>query len=214
MLLRAIISLVVMVVLMWLVKLQINAAHADRYLTVEQLVAAGKKALSWDRHYAMPIDYSIFPGLAALCIFLCAQQWTLGHGFWAGVISWGAILFCLFVLWIGGTEAHVHDGKPTLAGYYHGVYAAILVWVMIMTLVFTPKPPPVLLLMLCIAVPAFFFVGTHMFLGMVNAEGAATTYPNHPLKDPVGWTVIVVVTGIVWWRSYMLIPQSFWDALR
>lgn len=215
MLLRAVFSLLVMAVLMWLVKLQINAAHADGYLTVEQIARKGIKALSWDRHYAMPIDFAIFPAYAALSIFLCAPQWTLPHSFIAGVISWAAILFCIFVLWIGGTEAHVHDHRPTVAGYEHGVFAVILVWVWLMVLVFTPKPEPVLLLVTLITVPAFFFVGTHLFLKMINFEGdAATLNMGRSLGDPVAWSLVVGSALLVGWRSYVLIPPSFWAGLQ
>jgi hypothetical protein len=212
--LRATIALLVMAVLMLLVKLQINAAVADGYGTVEQLAKRGIKALSFDRHYAMPIDFAIFPGYVALCIFLCANQWTFWNGLFTAIGSWVAILFCLFVLWIGGTEAHVHDGRPTLAGYEHGVFAAIVVWTAVMVLVCTPKPEPVLLLVTCLIVPVFFFVGTHMFLGMINFNKAATTFSGNPLRDPVGWTIIIGSFAAVATRSYFLIPQSFWDELR
>lgn len=40
-----------------------------------------------------------------------------------------------------------------------------------------------LVLILCVVVPAFFFVGTHKYLGMINYAGAAATYPDKPLQD-------------------------------
>lgn len=214
--LRAFFGFATMFVLMWLVWLQIKAANTDGYLTVEQLVHIVKrKALSFDRHYAIVIDFCIIPGTVALSIVLCGKQWDM---LWSGgvtaVVTIVVLLFCLFVLWIGGTEAHVHDRWPTTAGFLHAAYAAIAGWVMAMVLINTPKPEPVLLLILCIVVPAFFFVGTHKFLGMINFAGAAATYPDQPLKDPIGWAVIVVATGATWWWTYELIPTSFWESLK
>ncbi len=214
MLLRASVSLIVMAILMWLVKLQINATNDDGFLTVEQLVASGIKALSFDRHFAMTLDFCIMPGAVALSIFLCSNQWKFQSEAIAAVISVAVILLCVYVLWIGGTEAHVHDRKPTEAGIIHGMYAAVAVWVFIMVLAFTPKPEPVLLLIMCIVVPAFFFVGTHMFLGMINFAGAASTYAGKPLRDPVGWSVLIVATGAVWWRTWMLVPADFWQKFQ
>jgi hypothetical protein len=213
MVVRAIAALLVMVGLMLLVWLQIRAADTDKYLTVEQLLNRGLKALSWDRHYAMPLDFCIIPPTVALSIFLCGMQWTTKNMIVAGLLSAGVIVLCVYVLWIGGNEAHVHDGKPTPAGYQHGVYAAIAAWAFIMVLCFTPQPEPVLLLILCIVVPAFFFVGQHMFLGMINFRGSASTFSGNPLSDIKGWAVLVVITGAVWWRTYALIPSSFWESL-
>lgn len=214
MLLRAVLALGTMAALMLLVWLQIPAANADRYLTVEQLVARGIRALSFDRHYAMPIDFAIFPGLVALIIFLCAGQWTWVSSSIVAGISFVIIVLCVFGLWIGGNEAHVHDHMPTVAGYLHAVYAMVVVWAILMLLINTQNPQPVLLLIICIAVPAFFFVGTHKFLGMINYAGAASSFPDNPLKDIAGWAVIVVTSGLVWWRTYMLIPYSFWESVR
>lgn len=209
---RAFFALWTMAALMVLVQLQINAANSDQFLTVEQLLKRGIRALSWDRHYAMPLDFCIIPGAVALSIFLCSKQWTWTDMGIAAVISIAVIAFCVYVLWIGGTEAHVHDRRPTHAGLFHGLYAAIAIWAIMMVLCFTSKPEPVLLLVLCIVVPAFFFVGTHMFLGLINFDGAASNFPGNPLKDPVGWSVLILMTGLVWWRTYMLIPTNFWNS--
>ncbi len=214
--LRAAIGLAVMALLMYLTWRQIPAAQADGYLTVEQLSRAGKKALSWDRHYAMVIDLCVIPGTVALAIVLCGKQWDffgMGSGITALAVV-AVVLFCLFVLWIGGTEAHVHDRWPTTAGFLHALYAMIAAYSIAMVLVNTPKPEPVLLLILCIVVPAFFFVGTHKYLGMINFDGAASTYHDKPLADVVGWAVIVVVTALVWWRTWVLVPTSFWQSLK
>lgn len=214
MLLRSVIALTIMAILMSLVWLQIKAANSDGYLTVEQLTKRNRKALSFDRHYAMPIDFCILPGFVGLCIFLCGNQWEMGFSALSAGISASTIMFCIFVLWIGGNEAHVHDHVPTPAGLLHGAYATVVMWTIIMVLAFTPQPEPVLLLVMCIIIPAFFFVGTHMFLGMINFQGAASTFPSNPLKDPVGWSMIIGITGTVWARTYFLIPSSFWESLR
>jgi hypothetical protein len=211
---RAGVSMLAMAGLMGLVYMQIVQADYDRFLTVEQLVSRNIRGLSFDRHYAMVLDFCILPGAVALAIFLCVNQWEPFGAMASLAIAIAAILLCLYVLWIGGTEAHVHDGKPTEAGYIHALYAVFVVWVFLLTLCFTPKPEPVLLLIFCIVVPAFFFVGTHMFLGMINIQGSATSFPSNPLHDYVGWSVLVIATALTWWRSYMLIPTSFWDNLK
>ena len=212
--LRTAVSLGLMALLMYLTWRQIPAAQADGYLTVEQLAKRGIRALSWDRHYAMVLDFCILPGTTALVVFLSANQWNMQGGLLAAIASGALILFCLFVLWIGGNEAHVHDRWPTEAGFLHAAFAMIVVWAIGMVFVFTPKPEPVLLLILCIVVPAFFFVGTHKFLGMINFDGAAATYPDKPLQDLVGWAVIGLTTGLTWWRAWTLIPSSFWQSLE
>lgn len=214
--LRALIGFAVMAFLMYLTWRQIPAAQADGYLTVEQATKRGIKALTWDRHYAMVVDFCIIPGTALLAIVLCAKQWELfgTSSIVTALVTVAVILFCLFVLWIGGTEAHVHDRWPTTAGFLHAVYAAIAAWIIAMVLVNTPRPEPVLLLILCIVVPAFFFVGTHKFLGMINFDEAASTYSDKPLQDVVGWVIIVLITGLVWWRAWTLIPSSFWQSLN
>ena len=186
------------------------------YLTVEQLAKRGLRALSWDRHYAMVIDFCIIPGTVALAIVLCAKQWDLfgTSSVVTALATVAVILFCLFVLWIGGNEAHVHDRWPTQAGFLHALFAAIAAYVIAMVLINTERPDPTFLLILCIVVPVFFFVGTHKFLGLINYAGAATTYPDKPLQDLVGWAVIVVMSGLVWWRTWVLIPSSFWQNLN
>lgn len=213
MLLRALASLGLTAALMSLVWMQIPAAHKDGYLTVEQLAARGVQALSFDRHFAMPIDFCILAPFAGLVVFLSMRSWGL---FEAVVTAAGALVFvilCMYVLWIGGTEAHVHDHKPTEAGWYHGIFAAVVIWALAMLLIFTKDPQPVLLLVAGIVVPAFLFVGTHKFLGMINYAGAATTLSGDPLRDIVGWAVVAGGTAIVWWRVCVLIPAEFWDTL-
>lgn len=206
---------VAMILLMYLVYEQIEYADEDEYLTVEQMVRNKRRGISFDRHYAMPIDFCIIPGTVALSIVLCASQWQVWQVALSFLISIVFILFCMYVLWIGGNEAHVHDRKPTQAGWAHGIYAIIATALMFMVLVFTPAPNPVLLLILCIVVPAFLFVGQHMFLGMINKWGSASSFNgNYPLSNPVGWGVLICFTAIVWTRSYSLIPTAFWQSLQ
>lgn len=211
MLVRGFFSLIVTVVMCLLVVAQKNAADQAKFLTVEQVTAQGIKGLSFDRHYAMPIDFCIIAPLTGLAIFLCGTQWDIKLGGIFGLVVVGAVVaLCIFWWSLPTKEAH---NQSAAAAVFNGIFFFMALWVMLMVLFGTERPQPVLLLMLCVIVPAFLFVGQHMFLGIINAHGAASTYPDQPLRNVVGWSILLVCTAVVWWRSLTLIPAEFWNSL-
>lgn len=202
---------VAFVFILWaLVKLQINEADKYEFLTVEQLVKRGIHGLSFDRHYAMPLDLCIIAPFVGLSMFLCASQWSTSsiavHAIIAGVITIGLVWF-----WstLPTPEAH----QQGLVGIYHGVFFWIALTVALLVAT-TPNPPPVLMLSMCIVLPAFLFVGNHMFLGMINYNGSASSYPDKPLQNMMGWGIVVGVFIAMSIRSYIVIPSSFWQSLN
>ncbi len=211
--LRVTAALLTTLVLWALVKLQINEANKYEFLTVEQMIWNNVKGLSFDRHYAMPLDFCIIAPFIGLSIFLCGAQW--GAWGWRGIslhTGVAALLTVgLVIFWsrLPTPEAH----QQGLTGIYHGAFfwIALTVAFLVMT---TPNPPPVLMLSMCIVLPAFLFVGNHMFLGMINYDGAAATYPDKPLQNMMGWGIITVVFVAVAARSYIVIPSSFWQSLN
>lgn len=210
---RIFVSVFLTVFLQMLVVAQMLTARADGWLMVEQLMARGEKGgTSFDRHYAMPFDFAIIAPFIGLTLFLCWSQWGNPNSrLLAAIIAIAVTIGCLW-LWKGGHEAHAHGGT-TAAGYLHGVFVCVAMWGIIMLVVFTPRPEPVLLLVLCVVVPAFLFLGQHMYLGLLNWNGEASTYINNPLRDVMGWSVTIISTGALWWRTSKLIPQSFWTNL-
>lgn len=208
MLLRALAGLFVTGSLMWLVWWQIRITDPV-FLTVENMVGNREHGLSFDRHYAMPLDFCIIAPFMGLCVFLCAPQWRAWDGGFVAIITVLIIAGCI-MLWRNGHEAHALDGMITPAGWAHALFAAVGVWVVLMVLVMTPAPPAVLLLVMCIIAPAFLFVGQHMFLGMINWADDASTFRDQPLTNPVGWVVLAIGTSLVWWRAWVLIPNEYW----
>lgn len=207
-LVRALAGLLVTAGMMWLVWWQIRLTY-PAFLTVETMAASRERGLSFDRHYAMPLDFCIIAPFIGLCVFLCAPQWNWLAGLWMAILTAIIIAGCI-MLWRNGHEAHALDGMITPAGWVHALFAAVGVWVVLMVLVMTPAPPAVLLLVMCIIAPAFLFVGQHMFLGMINWDGAADTFRDQPLQNPAGWAVLFLGTALVWWRTWMLIPNEYW----
>ncbi|MBC7836973.1 hypothetical protein H7X87_04355 [Acetobacteraceae bacterium] len=213
MLLRLLISLGLTGFLMGLVVLQMWTASRDKFLTVENLFHMGHGGLSLDRHYAISIDFCILAPFIGLVVFACAKEWGRDEMLTMAAIS--IFVTCIFVwMWSGGNEAHAHDRHTTAAGMLHGVYMAIVLWTILMVFVFTPKPDPMLLLVMCVVVTAFLFVGTHKYLGLINMWGDARTYDGQPLKDGGGWAVIIGATLLMGVRAYFLIPSSFWQGLK
>lgn len=213
MLLRALLSLLLVGVLQALVVWQIRLAARDGFLTVEQLAARNERALSFDRHYAMALDFTLIAPFSGLTVFLCAPQWDVLGGAKVLLLTLVAMAGLVWV-WSGGHEAHARDGSVTGAGWVHALFATVAVWVIAMALTSTPRPEPVLLLAMCIVVPAFLFTGTHMFLGLVNFAGDATTFPGRPLADPVAWCVTLGGCALVWGYAFVRIPASFWHSLQ
>jgi drug/metabolite transporter superfamily protein YnfA len=198
--------------MMALVILQIHAAGKVKWLTVEQLVENAQHGLSFDRHFAMPFDLVVIAPFIGLVSFLCFSMWEGGDMMKAASMSAVASV-ALVVFWynLPGKEAHNQSLEVAI---YHGIFLAIALWAIIMVDVFTTRPEPAVLLMLCIVLPAFLFVGTHMYLGLINWDAAAWTYTGNPLKDPVGWTILITATAVQIWRTWVLIPPSFWDSIR
>lgn len=196
--------------LLWvLVKLQINEANKHNFLTVEQLVRSNTQGLSFDRHYAMPLDFCVIAPFVGLCIVLCGAQWREWDiWFYAGLAA--AVVAGLVWFWTGLPTPEAH--QKGLTGVYHGAFFWVALTVILLVMQ-TPNPPPVLMLVMCVVVPAFLFVGNHMYLGMLNYDGAASTYPDKPLQNAVGWIVVVGGFAAVVVRSWFVIPASFWQSL-
>ena len=207
----AVLGLCIAVLLTGLVIIQINTAGSIGMLTVEQLVAGAKKALSFDRHYAMPFDFAILPAFLGLGVFLHVKQWVRDDMLLCTGVTI-VITLALVFAWskFPGEEAH----KDFVVGGVHGLYVVIGLWIALMVLVYTPKPEPVYLLVLCAVVPAFLFLGQHMYLGVINYYHEAATYEGNPLANIGGWAGLVVISGLVWWRSYVLIPSEFWTKFQ
>ncbi len=209
--LSLLISLMVLIG-MWLLCIgQIHYASEGNLLTVEQVVKSGVKALPWERHFAMVLDPTIIAPTTALIVFLCLTQWRMPSSLITAVAV-GIFTYACWVLWGKSSTPEAHT--KTFAGVLHAVFFGIGVWAVVMVLINTPRPEPVLLLALCFIFPAFIFVGNHMWLGIINMYGDASSYPDKPLQNPVGWVIIIVTTLFVWIRSYNLIPSSFWQSLN
>jgi hypothetical protein len=211
-LLRALASSLVAGSMMLLVIMQMDAAARVQWLTVEQILRNGKRGLSFDRHYAMPFDFAVISPFVGLVIFLCMPQWTMRHFFITGI---GATILAigLVTFWYKLPAKEAHNQSLRVA-IYHGIFLAVGLWAILLVDAFTPNPEPVLLLVVCVILPAFLFLGTHMYLGLINWTGAASTFSGKPLDDRVGWALLVVATAAQCWRAFVLIPASFWDSLR
>jgi hypothetical protein len=212
MLLRAILSVLLTAGLMGLVVWQIRRT-AWPFNTVETMGHGKEFGISIDRHYAMSLDFCVIAPFVGLCVFLCAPQWSLSTGSMLAVISALVIAVCLW-LWKDGNEAHAHDGRITEVGWVHAFFAFVAVWAFVMVLFGTARPDPVLLLIMSIVVPAFLFVGQHMFLALIDYEANAYTFDDTPLSEFKGWAILIIATAVVWWRAWVLIPSSFWNSIQ
>ena len=210
------ISIGITAFMMSLVWEQIRAASRVGLNTVEQVVAAGKQAQSFDRHYGMVMDFVLIAPFTGLSVFLCGNQWTEWRVAIASLISL-AVTALFTVFW--KKQAHPDYEDPHNSYIHiavlHAAFMAIVLAVALLVVFFTPAPQPVLLLAMCVVMPAFLFVGQHMFLGLINFRGDASSYPPpyKPLKNWVSWGVLVVVaTGLIW-RTIYLVPSQFWTTI-
>lgn len=208
---RLMVGGVLMASLIGLVLMQMHRAAGIGWLTTEQLMARGEKGLSFERHFAMPFDLVVIPAVVLLAVLLCGKEWSIAGSNWMAVVAI-VVTIALVVFWLKlpGKEAH----KDYIVGILHGLYVFLALWVMLMVFIKTSQPNPVLLMVLGLIVPMFLFLGQHLYLGLINWNGEATTYGSQPLKDIVPWAVIIAVSSVVWWRIWMLIPSAFWRELQ
>ena len=212
MLFRAFWCLALTAFLMLLVWLQIWEARRIGWAMTEQLISNGLVGRPIERHYAMPFDTVVVAPFVGLAVFLCWPQWKVWD-MTAVAISSAVVATLLGWFWYHLPNKEAHN-QSVVMEVLLCVFLAVAVWTMVMVALRTPRPEPVLLLFMAAILPAFLFLGEHMFFDILNKGGIATSYNDRSINNPIAWVILIAPTLALWWRTRVLIPQSFWDSLR
>lgn len=154
---------------MMMVILQGVLAYADGYFTRAQLWRChGEEKASrgyvFLEHGGMWFDFLILSPLVAHIV----GCYELAYDSWMSIILLTVCILFSYKLGTGYTavslktpEAHAHDGHTTVAGYIHGMYAILAMWVLVLFYL-TPTQPQVSkadLIVTSILLTPFFFAG-------------------------------------------------------
>lgn len=181
---------IILIIGIFFVVMQGIASYADGYFNQKQLLKKGIIGYSFIEHGGMWADvFVVSPAIA-----LIMSSYDLRYFSW-----WSAVIFLLAVIAslkagieyqriaVNNPEAHTHNGKTTIAGWIHGVYAVLGMWVFTMFLV-TPITPH--------ATPQHLII-VALFLTILFPLGIVSFNSKWKLKKGGIWQVIIL-TSIVW----------------
>lgn len=210
--------LLISVGMQMLVLLQLVLAHRDGFFTAAQMRSRGvPRGLPIAWHFGIWGDGMVISGLVAMIISECWLQWAWTDIRRAGSIALGAVvIFQLLWMTSATPEAHltprakpgkVFRQKPSATGYAHDVYFVLAFTAFLMLYFWTPQPPRTLLIATSFILVAHVWVGNHMLLGLISCFKELPWYPDRPLRNPVGWTTVIVLAVALWWRTSILLAR-------
>lgn len=107
-------------------------AFLDGYLTQKQMRIHGLTGYSFMEHGGMLADIILITPIVAYLISTYNFTYFSLRGLVIGVLVLGFVLFSLSQYTKTGiSEAHQHNGRTTIAGWIHALYAAISLWYLI-----------------------------------------------------------------------------------
>ena len=161
--------LTVYVVLQCLVIGQVIAAYFDKRLYHWQMTKRGVGGYSLTDHGGIWFDLIVMSGLTAYIVGIYEMDYASLYG----LLILGMVVAGLLAAGCGyrkaaidfGGEAHTHDGRTTLAGWLHGVYAMCVAWTMTLfyLLPVSPLASTKDILMVTSVLTPFFYIGTVKF---------------------------------------------------
>jgi hypothetical protein len=159
---------VIMAVSVLIVFAQAVAAENDGYFSRAQMEALGHKGYSFLQHGGMWADVTIIP----FTIGWIVSHYHFNYIAWYSWLAFGAAAFVTLgvaMMYQKGSvntpEAHAHDGKTTIAGWIHVLYAMVAMWIYFL-FYFTPATPRVIprdLILISIFMTPFFYLGVKKF---------------------------------------------------
>ena len=149
---------------LFLIALQGFCAYSDGFFIPSQLPHNGRThAFSLIEHGGWWADIFIIAPLTAHLVsgyHLVFASWL---GFSSLVISTSATLLAGLFYGRSGNEAYVHDRKTTAAGWIHGLFAMMVIWVCILFFFKQPAPHAKDLVRIGVVLSVFLPLGTVKF---------------------------------------------------
>jgi hypothetical protein len=184
-----------------LILAQFIEAGLDKFGTRKQLKARGVDGYCFTQHGGMLSDVIIVSPIVA---YILSKHWFDLFG-WRSILI-GAIdivvvlkLLSVYRVWSVKTpEAHAHNGKITIAGWIHTVYAVIGIWTVAM-FYFAPATPAVPL--------ADMLVVTLLFMPWC-VLGTVKFSPLWSLKNSDIMTM--VGTAVAFWLVFFIRAPFVW----
>lgn len=177
-----------------LIALQVLVAWSQNMLTPTQMKLGGRlQGLPLIAHGGIWGDLYI----TALVAYIAARyehQWSTFE--WTVALAVGAIasVGMHYMYTLGTTpEAHVRDGRLTLAGWIHALYMAVALAVLILFYLTTDPVSKQLMWFSTVLLIVHVMIGNHFVLGWIDPPW----YPDRPLRNPIGWATVIVCAVIL-----------------
>lgn len=151
-----------------LIALQWVAAYLDCFLTKKDLLSRRVEGWSLTSHGGMWADIFIISLMVAYVVsnyeFLYFSKWGL-LVLTATILIWLVLGHIYQEMGKSTPEAYTHDGKTTLAGWIHLLFAVIATWILAMVYLglTVPKVSYVDLLGISTVLTPFFYLGVKKF---------------------------------------------------
>jgi len=164
----------------------------------------GKKGIPFLCHEGMWGDFFLISPLVAVIFSHYCIFWSFGRILSAVIL--GTIVSCgmhISYQTIPWAEAHVQDGKLTVAGKILSVYMTIAIAVFILFYFATPNVDHRLLWIVSALLIVHTILGTHVVLGIVKPKW----YPGDPLHSWGTWLPIAVVALGTFGRTWYIVTH-------
>lgn len=177
--------ILVMIVGEVLVFLQAVASSRDGYFSERQMFQQGTRGYSFLQHGGMWADFLIITPLIAYLVgkynFSYLSTWSLGIIYVSFVLWLSLAIFLYAPMGKNSPEAHTHDGKTTVAGGIHIVYATLASWIIAMVYIPNMSEPHLLgrdIIITSGALIPWIFVGVMKFTPQwrFNSSSIAQVY--------------------------------------
>jgi hypothetical protein len=203
-------GVVVFLILEALVVVQVILADRDSFLTVSEMCRRGiVQGLPFVWHFGMWGDVLVVSPLVATVVARYSQGWTPFSIFAATATGCLAAIGMASVYSLSDMpQAHVLYHHTTPAGYVHILYMGLALTVFILMYFNTAQISHSFLLWANVLILIHLLYGTHMVLGATAFFVELPWYNDRPLRSPLGWLTILLLSGGLCWRTLHILRRG------
>ena len=156
-------------------------------------------------HFGIWGDALAISPLLAWIVATYAWRWAAKDLRKAFCFSAAATLGMGYFWALGDTNsAHSIDHVTTAAGILHLVYMWLAVSILLLFFFATEGLDRQAIALVGVILVAQVFIGAHLALGAVQQFHDLDWFPEHPLRQPLSWTVFALTAGLVVARARVL----------